>query len=96
VEYLGHIISAKGVSTNPSKIQAIQNWPVLKNITELRGFLGLAGYYRRFIIDYGKICRPLFDSLKKGSFLGPMSNYQLLQQSKKLFAQHQYWLCLIS
>jgi hypothetical protein len=42
--------------------------PMPKNIIELRGFLELAGYYRRFIRDYGKICRPLFDSLKKGEF----------------------------
>jgi hypothetical protein len=89
VEYLGHIISAKGVSTDPTKIQAVQNLLVPKNITELRGFLGLAGYYRIFIRAYGKICHPLFDSLKNGSFLRPMSSYQLLQQSKKLSAQHQ-------
>jgi hypothetical protein len=68
VEYLGHIITSEGVSTDPSKISDVQVWPILKTIIEMRGFLGLTGYYRRFIKDYGKICRPLFDTLKKGEF----------------------------
>jgi hypothetical protein len=68
VEYLGHIISSTGVSTDPTKISAVQAWSIPKNITEMRGFLGLAGCYRRFIRDYGRIYRPLFDSLKKGEF----------------------------
>jgi hypothetical protein len=68
VEYLGHIISSEGVSIDPTKIFAVQAWPIPKNITELRGFLGLPRYYRRFINDYGKTYRPLFDSLKKGEF----------------------------
>jgi hypothetical protein len=50
------------------KISGVQAWPIPKTIIEMRGFLGLAGYYRRFIKDYGKICRPLFDTLKKGEF----------------------------
>jgi hypothetical protein len=65
VEYLGHIISSAGVSTDSTKINEVQAWPLPNNITDLRGFLGLAGYYRRFIKDYGKIYRLLFGSLKK-------------------------------
>jgi hypothetical protein len=52
VEYLGHIISSEGVSTDPTKITVVQAWPFPKNITELKGFVGLVGYYRRFIKDY--------------------------------------------
>jgi hypothetical protein len=47
-----------GFSTDPSKIQAVEDWPTPENITKLHGVLGLAGYYRRFIKDYGKICKP--------------------------------------
>ena len=50
--YLGHIISAKGVSMDPKKIHAIVDWPPLENLTQLRGHLGLCGFYRRFSSGY--------------------------------------------
>lgn len=67
IEYLGHVISSKGVSTNPGKIQAVIDWPQPTNIKEIRGFLGLTGYYRRFIKHYSLISRPLTLLLRKGT-----------------------------
>ncbi len=69
ISYLGHVITGTEVHIDPSKIQSIQDWPLPKTVKQVRGFLGLTGYYRRFIKGYASLAKPLTDLLKKDNFL---------------------------
>src|SRR3954469_4175798 len=65
VEYLGHVISSQGIQVDPRKIIAIESWPAPTNVSELRSFLGLASYYRRFVEGFAHVASPLTNLLHK-------------------------------
>jgi hypothetical protein len=67
ISYLGHVVGPSGVGTDPSKIDSIKQWPEPADVKQLRSFLGLAGYYRKFVRHYAIIAWPLTDLLKKGA-----------------------------
>ncbi|KAK1651748.1 hypothetical protein QYE76_069553, partial [Lolium multiflorum] len=67
VEFLGHVISKDGIAVNPSKVAAVLEWEAPKTVKEIRGFLGMAGYYRRFIEGFSKIAGPMTKLLRKNT-----------------------------
>jgi hypothetical protein len=85
VAYLGHVVSAEGVAMDVSKIQSITEWPRPRSVRTLRGFLGLAGYYRRFIQDFGKLAAPLTSLLKRDAFQwSPATETAFLELTRSL------------
>jgi hypothetical protein len=69
IEYVGHVVTGQGVSMDKDKVKVVLDWPIPKNVKQLRGFLGLTGYYRRFIKSYAKIAAPLTELLKKENYI---------------------------
>ena len=66
IQYLGHIILEEGISVDPEKIEGIMNWPTPRNVTNVRPFMGLAGYYRRFIEGFSRVAHAITSLQKKG------------------------------
>jgi hypothetical protein len=67
VAFLGHVITPDGIKPNPSKIEAVQKYPLPKTTKEIKAFLGLVGYYRRFLLNFAKVVSPFTKCLKKGA-----------------------------
>ena len=89
VEFLGHVISEEGISIDPRKVKAVAEWPVPKDKTEVRSFLGLASYYRRFVKGFSKIAAPMTNLLNdKGNAIDWTPECDLsFQTSKSLLTQ---------
>jgi hypothetical protein len=66
VNFLGHVVSGEGISTDPEKIAAVTRWPIPKSVHDVRSFLGICSYYRRFIKNFSEIARPLYKLTEKG------------------------------
>ena len=66
VSFLGHIVSVEGIRVNPTKIEAVVSWKPPRNVTKVRSFLGLAGYYRWFVKEFSVIASSLTKLLRKG------------------------------
>ena len=79
VHVLGHVISKNGLKTDDKKVQAIKNWDILTNVSELRSFLGAIGYYRKFIDKFAQISAPLTSLLRKGV------NFEINQEGMNSF-----------
>jgi hypothetical protein len=84
IHYLGHIILEKGIAVDPEKIEAIRGWPTSKNVSDVKYFMGLADYYRRFIVGFSKIPHPITSLQKKGTkfewMLKCENNFNMLKE----------------
>jgi hypothetical protein len=66
VSFLGYLVTPQGIEVDHAKVEAIHGWPIPKNLSQVRRFLGLAGFYRRFVKDFSTIAAPLNELTKKG------------------------------
>ena len=67
VQYLGHLLTPDGIRPNPDRVAAVKDYPALRSVKEVRQFLGLASYYRRFVKDFARIAQPLHSLTQKGT-----------------------------
>jgi len=68
VDFLGHVVTQEGIEVQPEKVAAVQNWPTPRNLTELRSFIGLCSYYRRFIAGFADIAAPFHALTQKNAY----------------------------
>ena len=84
--YLGHIIGVDGVRVHEEKIRAIRDWPKSRNVTKLRGFVGICTYYRKFVKSFSQLAAPLTDLTKKGAFSWSDTAQQAFDRLKEVMS----------
>ena len=92
INYLGHVVSKEGVSTDPEKIKAITEWPQPTTVTEVRSFLGFVSYYRRFIPNFSKVAKSLNKNLEgtpsqKKKFVGGAEQQEAFETLQRLYTE---------
>jgi hypothetical protein len=96
VSFLGHIISNGGILVDPAKVKEIVAWSIPTIVTKIRNFLGVAGYYRKFIEGFSKIAKPMTSLLEKGrEFKWDEKCQDNFDQLKERLMSPQCWLCQI-
>lgn len=92
VVYLGHVIGQNGVKPNPKKLEAVEKFPISQTLKNIKEFLGLAGYYRKFIPNFPKTAKPFTDFLKKNkTFIWTESQTKLLTIYETLYVKNRYY-----
>ena len=92
VPYLGHVFSGKGISPDKQKLSAVKDWPTPQNAADVRKFLGLASYYRRYILHFCDIAKPLHQLTQKDTkFLWSHEHSYAFNTVKDKLIQAQYW-----
>jgi hypothetical protein len=89
IQYLGYIVDEHGVHADPTKIQTIRDWPTLTTLTELRSFLGLANFYRRFMLGFSHIAWALSQVTKGGG----KAKFVWSESQQKYFVELKHRLC---
>ena len=93
VRFLGHVVSASGVSVDPEKVEAVMSWESPKSVFEIRTFLGLAGYYRRFIEDFSRIAAPMTRLTRKEINFDRDDRYEeAFQELKRRLTSAPIWI----
>jgi hypothetical protein len=92
VEYLGHLVSANGVSPDAGKVKAVKLFPLPKNVRDIRSFLGLAGYYRSFIQNFAALSKPLTQLTRKDpKFCWSETQQTSFEALKEALTSTQFW-----
>ncbi|MCI46590.1 RNA-directed DNA polymerase (Reverse transcriptase), partial [Trifolium medium] len=84
ISFLGHVISSEGIAVDPAKVEDVLQWSTPESVSEIRSFLGLTGYYRRFIEGFSKLAMPLIQLTRKNqAFVWDKSCEESFQELKK-------------